>query len=156
MYFKDGDLKIPLTLNSIFSYFSATKPTAQTLNNYEDTYFLTPYRCNLYDNAYQQNKEYILNLKGELTCPKHRQRIILNDIHNNDNIADASFIGDVETSAITSLLDKQTKGEVKPLFDVAPSDADEIASVLANVNPIFDDRILYRRLSDRTNLVKSR
>ena len=154
LYFKDGGIRIPLTLNGIFSCFDTTKPTSQIMNDCRDVYILTPCKWNPHDTAYQNNEEQMLNYKGEMTDPKHCQRIILSDIPDSADIADASFIGSVETSAITSLLNKETEEPNTQMFDVVPSEANEIASVLAGINPILDDRILHNRLSDRANLRK--
>ena len=57
LYFKEGELRIPLSLNGIFSYFETTKPTAQFLNDCEDVFLLTLCRWNPHDTAYQQNEE---------------------------------------------------------------------------------------------------
>ena len=40
------------------------------------------------------------------------------------------------------------------MFDMVPSEIDVVASVLADINPTYDDNILHTRLSDRTNLGK--
>ena len=40
------------------------------------------------------------------------------------------------------------------MFDMVPSEIDEVASVLAVINPTYDDNILNARLSYRTNLGK--
>ena len=40
------------------------------------------------------------------------------------------------------------------MFDMVSSEIDEVASVLAVINPTYDDNILHARLSQRTNLGK--
>ncbi len=42
IYFRETDMKIPLSLNGIFSILPASKPSVQRLNTCEDVYFLTP------------------------------------------------------------------------------------------------------------------
>ena len=147
-------MRMHLSLHGIFSYFNSTKPTAQFLNDCEDIYLLTPCRWNPHDSAYQQNEEQMLDWKGNLSDPKHHQRIILEDIPDNNEISDASFIGSIETSAINNLLNQQINDGIKPMFDMVPSEVDEVASVLAGINPTYDDNILHARLSQRTCLGK--
>ena len=53
-----------------------------------------------------------------------------------------------------SLLSKQTADGIKPMFNVVPPEVDEVASVLAGINPIYDDVILRNRLDNKTNLSK--
>ena len=154
LYFKNENMRIPLALNGIFSYFNTTKPTDQTMNDCEDVLMLTPSRWNPHDFAYQQNEDQMLDWKGELSDPKHRQRILLEEIPEMNEMADASFIGSVETSAIHSLLKQQTADGTKPLFNMVPSEIDEVASVLVGINPIYDDNTLHNRLDNRTNLSK--
>ena len=96
----------------------------------------------------------MLDWKGNLSDPKHRQRIILEDIPENDEIADASLTGSIEPSAITNLLNKQIPDGIKPMFEMIPPENDEVASVLFEINPIYDDKILHARLSKRTCLSK--
>ena len=96
----------------------------------------------------------MLDWKGNLLDLKHRQRIILNDIPDDDDIADASFIGSVEILAINNLLNQQITDEIKPMFDMVSSEIDEEASVPAVINPTYDDNMLHARLSQRTNLGK--
>ena len=40
------------------------------------------------------------------------------------------------------------------MFDMVPSEIDVVASVLADINPTYDDNTLHARFSDRTNLGK--
>ena len=51
-------------------------------------------------------------------------------------------------------MNKKSSDPIKPFFDIVPPEADEIASVLVDINFCLDDNILYNRLNDRTNLSK--
>ena len=42
IYFEESDFRIPLSLNGIFSYFTVSKPSVETLNSCEDVHLLTP------------------------------------------------------------------------------------------------------------------
>ena len=42
LYFKDKDLRIPMSLDGIFSYFPTDKPTVQDLEECETILYLTP------------------------------------------------------------------------------------------------------------------
>jgi hypothetical protein len=57
IYFRGADLRIPLALWGIFSYFPTTKPLEKTLEECEDVLILTPSRWNPHDPAYAHNEE---------------------------------------------------------------------------------------------------
>ena len=85
---------------------------------------------------------------------KHRQKIVLHDVNEDMNIAAACFIGSLESTTITKLLERQTSinEDVLPCYKAAPAAADQIASVLSDVNPILDENTLHTKLNDRNRL----
>ena len=78
----------------------------------------------------------------------------MKDIPGNDDIADASFVGSVKTSAMNNLHNQQITDGIKPMFDIVPSELDVVASELADINHTYDDNILHARFGYRTNLSK--
>ena len=80
----------------------------------------------------------------------------MHDVQEDIDIAAACFIGSLELTTITKLLEKQTSinEDVLPCYKAAPAAADEIASVLSHINPILDENILHTRLDDRNRLGK--
>ena len=105
IYFKEGNLRIPLSLNGIFSYFPTSRPTAKMMEESEDIYLITPPSWDPHNPNYGYNEEQMLDWQGELVEPKHRQKIVLSDVQEDANIAAANFIGSVESTAISKLLD---------------------------------------------------
>ena len=72
LFFSDMNLRIPLSLNGIFSGFTTTKPTLDLLNASEDIYILTPTNWNPHESAFAHNEEQILNCHGQLADPRDR------------------------------------------------------------------------------------
>ena len=68
--FKDIDLKIPLQLNGIFSYFNSRKPLPSELYD-KDKVFITPdaSEWNPHCTSYSHNESIMTNYEGEMTCP---------------------------------------------------------------------------------------
>ena len=80
LYFEEGNMRITLSLHGVFSCFTTSKPSSQTMQECEGVYILIPTRWNLHDTIYEHNDEQMLNWKGSMTEPKDRQRILLSEI----------------------------------------------------------------------------
>ena len=110
IHFKDTNLRIPLTLNGIFSYVRTTKPSAQIIEKYEEVFLLTPSKWDPRNSEFSHNEQHILDWKGELVEAKHR-RMILADVDENIDISVAYHISDVEAGAVTHLLQQSKCNE---------------------------------------------
>ena len=154
IYFKEDNVRIPLSLNGIFSYFSTSMPTSQMLEECEDVYLLTPLKWDPHNIVYAHNEDQMLDWQGDLVESHHRQKIVLTDVHENVDIAAATYLGPVESNAISKLLDKQSldNGTIEPPYPHVPPTANEIASVLSHINPTLDDTLLHHMLTDRNRL----
>lgn len=154
LHFSAGDVRIPLSLHGVFSYFPTSKPSAKMLEECEDIYLLTPTSWDPHDPNYAHNEAQMLDWQGELRAPALRQKLVLSDIEEDAAIAAACFIGKVETLAITSILDRQASdnGDMGHSYAAVPPSANEIAAVLSHVSPTLDDITLCRRLITRHSL----
>ena len=130
--FPETNLRIPLSLNGMFSYFPTSKPTAETLRDCEEIYVLTPSRWNPHDSAYAHNEAHMLDWQGDMVEPKDRQTIDLHDVAEDPEIAVACYIGHVESQAVINLLDKQESIDKSgtSFIEEEPEGNTEIASVL--------------------------
>ena len=75
IYFTDQDLRIPLSLWGIFSYFPCRKPCEQDQLD-DNILFLTPDgpEWNPHSDSYARNEEQFLDWRGDIIEPKVRQR----------------------------------------------------------------------------------
>ena len=69
----DANLRVPLYLHGIFSYFTTSKPTVDQIESIEDVYLLTPESFNPHDVAYSLNEESMLDWKGNMVDKRDRQ-----------------------------------------------------------------------------------
>ena len=97
IYFPETDFRIPLSLWGVFSYFPSSKPTAQTLQETEEVYLLTPSRWNPHCDSYAQNEENMLDWEGNMVGRKDRMQIL------SDNLPDgAKTVGSTQISKVKS------------------------------------------------------
>ena len=154
LHFSAGDVRIPLSLHGVFSYFPTSKPSAKMLEECEDIYLLTPTSWDPHDPNYAHNEAQMLDWQGELRAPALRQKLVLSDIEEDAAIAAACFIGKVETLAISSILDRHApdNGEMDYSYAAVPPSANEVAAVLSHISPTLDDITLCKRLITRHSL----
>ena len=95
--FPETRFRIPLSLWGTFSYFPLPKLTKEKLTNLENVYILTPLTWNPHSDAYTFNEEPMLDWEGNMKekdlC---ETRGVLEDIEDNDAMASALKISDVE------------------------------------------------------------
>ena len=156
IFLKEIELRIPLHLHGVFSGFTTSKPTTQMINECEDVYVITPPIWNPHETAYAHNEDQMLNCHGELADPRDRRMILLEEILEDPAYAEAGHIGLNETKTITNLIGNVNvkENDILPVYDVVPPAADQIASVLSAVNPIYNDSTLYDMLHERALLGK--
>ena len=154
IYFPAQKFRIHLALWGVFSYFSTTKPTAQTLKDCEEIYMITPDQWDPHHDAYAANEESMLDWEGNLVEPKDRKTILLCEVEEDTRIAASASIGAVENRRIDKVFEGYSSDYdgTKPQFQSVPREADEVSSVLAGVNPILNDEFLYARMSQQAEL----
>ncbi len=85
--FTDSELKIPLQLNGIFSYFNSRLPSIIELRDC-DKLFITPDASdwNPHCTSFASNENTMLNYAGELTSKHRRSNILMETENEADNI----------------------------------------------------------------------
>ena len=142
----ENNLRIPLQLYGIFSYFPTSKPTLEEVEAIEDVYLLTPEAFNPHDTAYALNEDAILDWEGNIVEPHRRQRFLLSEIEGEDEMEAPAAI----SSAESDLIDRLIHLRVTEQDDINVSGVD---STLSNIDSIaLDDRDLFDRLRQRRDL----
>ena len=71
LYFKETDLRVPLSLHGVFSYFPTCKPSEETLMRDDNiVYMLTPEHWDPNTTVYASNEASMLDWEGNLVEPK--------------------------------------------------------------------------------------
>ena len=88
IYFPETDFRIPLSLWGVFLYFRSSKPKAQTLQETEEVYLLTPSHWNPHCDLYAQNKVNMLDWEGNMVERKDRMQILIDDLPDGAKTVD--------------------------------------------------------------------
>ena len=146
LYFPSAQVRIPLQLWGIFSYFPSKKPTSQILNDCEDIFMLTPSNWDPHEPAYKLNEESMLDWDGNIVSKEHRHQILLADIDQNEHMVSSATISAVETRLIDKVLESAGTHRIpQTVYPAIPRHADEVSSVLASIDPLLNDQTLYER-----------
>ena len=96
IYFSEHDLRVPLALWGIFSYFPSRKPSNNDLRDCEFI-LLTPDGpdWNPHSDAYARNEESFLDWRGDLIEPKDQTRVLVDYSDGN------AFVSSLDTTACT-------------------------------------------------------
>ena len=129
--FPDTDLRIPLSLWGVFSYFPTSKPTTDDLNNPENVHSLTPTNWNPHSDVWARNEESMLDWEGNMRAPKDREvRVVLDDVPDDQGMISSLYVCDREEAFVDSLL---VGGPVTEELDQpAFADVHSFASALSN------------------------
>jgi hypothetical protein len=156
IFFPETEIRIPLSLWGVFSYFPTTKPSLTDMTSSEEVYVLTTSRWDPHDKAYAMNEENMLDWEGQLIDRVNRQQILLADVNEDAAMAASVSIGSVEIKAVGTAMHGCTSEDnlPEPCFKYVPRGANEIASILGKVSPLLDDERLYNLMRDRAELGK--
>ena len=137
IYFPNDDVRIALSLNGIFSYFPSRTPTRQELDT-ADVLVLTPEGStwNPHDSAYADNEENMLDWRGDMVEPKDRDRIVLEELPDDERMLSSAKVSLEENVAI----------------DAVSSAADAVckrAHISSLISPILDPVLLSEALEER-------
>lgn len=140
--FKDSDLRIPLSLWGIFSYFVTRAPTKTQMSECEEVYLLTPNgeRWDPHTDVYAHNEESMTDWEGNIVEAQHRVKILLSEVPENEDINDAAVIGSVESNAIDRNCERISE---MPWPEFAPEQSG------IEVSPIYDQSMLLSKLSGK-------
>ncbi len=156
LLFPETGFRILLSIWGTFSYFPTCKPTATHMQDSDEIYMLTTDQFNPHDDSYAVNEENMLDWEGNMVERKHRTKILLSEVEDNEAMAASVQVSSIESRVIDRALETSDDEReiLKPCFYIIPRAADEISSVLASVSPIYDDATLYERLSARSEVGK--
>ena len=80
---EDIELRIPLRLDGIFSYFSTRSLTPEEIKNIDnvEAIFLTPYvtSWDTYDDTYEDEEDNFLDQQGDMIYPQQQKIKLFND-----------------------------------------------------------------------------
>ena len=107
IYFPETDFRIPLSLWGVFSYFPSLKPMAQTLQETEEVYLLTPSHWNPHCDSYTQNEENMLDWEGNMVERKDRMQILIDDLPDGVKTVGLTQTSKVKSARIDAILSKQ-------------------------------------------------
>ena len=80
IYFERHDLRIPLSLHGIFSYFDTYLPTSEEVETIERVIQLTPDRWNPHSDVYSQNEASMLNAAGDISDKQDQLWLLISDL----------------------------------------------------------------------------
>jgi hypothetical protein len=92
--FPETDLRIPLALWGVFSYFPMSKPHLSKLQQLDNVYMLTPMAWDPHDPNYVQSEAAMLDCHGEMVVHPPKPHILMSTISANERLA--LVIGSVE------------------------------------------------------------
>ena len=124
--FVKDNMRIPLKLNGIFSYFEMTTLSPEQVRDCEDVFLITPeHNWDPHTKVYASNEENIVDWEGNIKEKQDRVRIMLEDIDETQPQSSAC-ISALESSYIDSNMQdreplvrhqSQSYKEVSPIYD---------------------------------------
>lgn len=155
--FPETSFRIPLLLWGTFSYFPTSKPTATLMKESEEVYMLTPSRWNPHCDSYATNEENMLDWEGNMVEKRDREQIILSEIQEDAVLSASVQVSSIESKTIDTVLVERSELENKgkrpePCYQHVPAEADQVSSVLAEVSPLLNDRVLYDRMKVQSDI----
>ena len=153
IWFADSEFRITLSLQGIFSYFPSRKPTQSELEAVEDVLVLTPQgqTWDPHSTVYEDNEENMVDWQGNMIEPRHRTRIIVDELPNaNDAMVASIMISKIESKIIDDNIVHQDD-----TFDncmIADNTCDNVHVVLSGISAIHDPVQMYDKLLQRRNI----
>lgn len=163
IHFIENDLRIPLSLWGIFSYFPSRRPNDGDSTD-SSSIFITPdsQSWNPHSDVYARNEERMLDWRGDIVEPKNRMPFLLEDedvdaFVNSLSAGASSMVSKEENIAI----DKNLLGAVVmsteanvPLTSEYPSVFDEITPAMLDISNTLDSASFATALNERTAISK--
>lgn len=154
IYFEDEQLRIPLALWGIFSYFPTRKPVEDD-NELSDTLLITPDSpdWNPHSDVFARNEESFLDWRGDIVQPRHRNTILLDD-------SDAqAFISSLTASTSSEFSHEENNMIDRIIMEALVMGAESttpfnISSTLADVSSTLDPSTFASDLFERAALSK--
>ena len=105
IYFPGGNFGIPLSLWGVFSYFTTSNTSLETLNACDEVFLLTPTRWDPHSSSYAQNKDCMLDWQGNILAKQDRQRIVLYGVEADPMMIASFKISKDESNFIDDVID---------------------------------------------------
>ena len=149
IFFETYDLRIPLQLHGIISYFVTRKPNVEAvmdahepLNCATEIYTLTPVRWNPHTNAYALNEESIVDWEGNIRERNHSDvKIVLDEI--DDDYQNQHKILSIETQHIDKVLKARSQCINNNMFKT---------NELSTISSVLCPHLLTSMIEARANL----
>ena len=128
---------------------------AQTLQETEEVYLLTPSRWNPHCDSYAQNEENMLDWEGNMVERKDRMQILIEDLPDGGKTIGSTQISCVESARIDAIVEARAAEaceEIETPYRAVPAEADEVSAILSGVSPNLVDAKLLELLSARRDL----
>ena len=162
IYFKEVNLRIPLALWGVFSYFPSRKPTSDELDSC-DKVIATPDSpdWNPHSDVYARNEENYLDWEGNIIERKFRKRILIGDDDIEVQVMSVevkkSEFGQSENEMIDKIAEEThhipMDGQV-PSSNEVPPDEEEVYSNLSSLSSVLDPNIFTSNLLERAAVSK--
>jgi hypothetical protein len=158
--FDIAELRIPLCLSGIFSYFPCRTPTIADLTNAEDDRILLATPDGQWDphsDHFAQNEEQLLDFAGQMVPPNRRQRVVLSDLPEDQTMVASAMISAVEHALVDEACYSRRDDQVNT-FEVdsdnedarancVSSQIDEVSAHLLSVSPTLVPEVFAARLA---------
>lgn len=139
IYFGTHQLRIPLSLWGVFSYFDTFKPSMEECETL-DIYQLTPDRWNPHCDSYSRNEESMLNADGQISDRRDQTRILLTELPDSE---ESTQLSAVEISHVDALIDLADQ-------DREEDKSNSYSRTDAFVSSVYDDpETLVDKLTER-------
>ena len=152
--FDESGFRIPLALRGIFSFFPTSKPSTDDMLSNDNIYLITPSYWNPHSETYAQIEESFLDCDGELVSPEHQQRILMQEVRDDDR--KNPVVGTIEVNGLNDFcsalhLDAEEL-KLKPSYPEIYPACNEIGSVLSRIDPLLNDINLCHTLKTKAQL----
>jgi hypothetical protein len=158
IYCQEANLRIPLALWGIFSYFPSRMPTETELDEC-DKIIITPDgpEWNPHSDVYARNEENYLDWQGHIVEPNHRTRVLIHDedaeacalsVRVEDSELSAKENHAIDKIVVQAIVESTESG--KATWNVVPNIEDEVTPQLCNVSNTLDLQTFAKNLSERT------
>lgn len=136
IYFKDHDLRIPLALWGIFSYFPTRKPTEQDMEDCE-LILLSPDgpEWNPHSDVFACNEEKFLDWRGDIIGAKDRQRVLIEDSDADAFVSSLSVAASDYGPEKNAIIDKVCDGATVMAMEAKAPDWDNRNIIEDEVSP---------------------
>ena len=157
LLFKNSDVRIPLQLVGITSYFSSRIPTADEvtkavdIDSYFDLNTDEPI-WNPHNVAFARNEETMLDFEGNMVLPEVRNRNLFEPGEVDDTIRVDSLSEEVNVSA----LELEVSATAVTIDDeiITNKQEDHIDAALHNISNTYDPRSFAQKLNERLAISK--